>query len=333
MGRTKAFISASDILFLTNQGRDIFEREIGFFTEKENIKSPLRTGDENPSFRIRKSSSGIYYAKDYGGEQWSGNAIDFVQKLYNIDFKEACKKIIADFNLDKNVKSKNYEKVLKLEKEEKKEILKETVIDFEIMPFTKRHHEYWNRAELSEDFLKQYDIYAVKKWAVNKKVQPFTEGQITFAYWASDINKTKILNIGPNVEKKNKWRTDIPNSYLWYYSNYNTEIKDFVISKSVKDLMILYAINFEGVATQSENDIVLMSNMGRIKKISESPIIVFGSDKQGVESCKKVQQTFNTRYYNTPKNLLSLGINDPFSYVCEFGLKSFEKHFKNKLKL
>jgi hypothetical protein len=332
MGRTKKYLTASDILFLTNQGRDIWEKEVGQFSD-ENICSPVRSGDKDPSFRIKKGNNGIYYGRDYGGEQWSGNAIDLIQKLYNLSFKDACNKIIFDFNLDRGEAVKAEKVIIEIPKVPEKPLL----FEFDPMPYSKKHHQYWNRAELYEDFLVANDIFAVKKWAINKKVQPMTDGQITFAYYAKDINGVKILNIGPNVEKKDKWRTNIDKidyTYLWYMYQYKgLKIKDLNVVKSVKDLMVFKILNFEGTATQSENAYVLEQSMSKILEVCDNPILVMGSDKQGVDTCKKVQSKYNTRYFNTPKNLLPLNINDPFGYACEFGLKSFDKLYRKKLNL
>lgn len=324
MGRIRKYLTASDILFLTDQGRNIWEKEIGRFSENDNICSPIRT-DKTPSFRIKKGNNGIYYGRDYGGDQWSGNGIDFIQKIYNLSFKDACKKICADFNLD-NTEKKEYEKVITIVKKKEKQL----EIDFSDKPFTKKHHQYWNRGEINEDFLKSHNIFAVKTWAINKVIQLIPDNQITFAYYADDINGVKILNIGPDVLKKDKWRTNINNSYLWYFSQYSN-VKDLNVVKSVKDLMVFKILDYEGIATQSENREILDTNMERILTVCESPILVMGSDIQGVDTCKPIQQKYNTRYFNTPKNLLKFNINDPFGYVCEFGLKSFDKLYKRKI--
>lgn len=332
MSRSKQILTAKEILFLTNQGRDIWEKEVGHFSEGRNIKSPVRSGDANASFRIKKSSSGVYIGTDYGGEQWYGNGIDLIQKMYGLSFKDACKKVIHDFNLDRFTEEvKVTKKVVELPSETTT-TESDLLIEWDSMPFTKKHHAYWNKGHLTEDFLKQDDIFAVKKLAFNKKVQKLTDSEICFVYYSKELNREKILRVGPEVPKELKWRTNIHNSYLWYFSELEKE-KDLFVVKSVKDREVMKLLGFTATATQSENARILEQNIPLILNVCENPILLMGSDPQGVKTCKDVQQKFKTRYLNTPKNLLEYDINDPFSYVSEFGLKRFENFVKAKLKI
>lgn len=330
MSRSTQQLTAKDILFLTNQGRDIWEKEVGQFSETKNISSPVRSGDSNASFRIKRSSNGTFIGTDYGGEQWFGNGIDFIQKIYNLSFKDACKKICYDFNLqptDKVIASKRIVEI----KSESTNSESDLLIEWDSMPFTKKHHKYWNQGCLTEDFLKQDNIFAVSKLAYNKKAQKLTDSEICFVYYSPELNKEKILRIGPEIPKELKWRTNIGNDYLWFLSEYTKE-KDLFIVKSVKDRMIMKLIGRKASSTQSENASILQKNMPRILNVCERPILLMGSDPQGVQTCKTVQQEFKTRYLNTPKNLLKYDVNDPFSYVSEFGLKRFENFVNLKFK-
>ena len=113
MSRTK-IITTEDIWKLTSGGEMVFERELERVDYNKNVRSPFRK-DDNPSLRLKKSSSGVIFFNDYGGSQISGNALDLLQHLYGLTFQQAIDKVWCDFNGN----SKDLSRV-KFEKKEKK---------------------------------------------------------------------------------------------------------------------------------------------------------------------------------------------------------------------
>ena len=230
-------------------------------------------------------------------------------------------KFIKDFEL-KEIKSSNL--ITELPQ-------KETIIEFSEKPFTKEAHKYWNSFCLQEDFLKKENIFQVKNYAINSKLIKIPKNQEVFVFWAEDEDKVKLLHIGENV--KIKWITNLKNSYLWYYYQYKEPIKDLFVVKSVKDRMVLKLLGYEGVALQNESATTfLKSNVEKIKKICEKPIICMGSDTQGFEQSVAITKQTGFRWFNSPKYMLRFGINDPASVCQEFGLEILDRQIKKDLK-
>lgn len=319
-------VSVEDIMYATNNGEDIFKSELNDFSLTTNISSPFRK-DANPSFRVKKSkTSGIYIFTDYTTGD-TGNAIHFIQKLYNLTFPETLDKIAWNFGL-KNKEGKKTERI----KLEEKPIIesKPILYEYEGIPFKKKEHLYWNRGELQEDFLKKHNIFSASKIAINKKVIKIPSDEMCFIYDPDDVEGIKILRIGPNIDKSQKWRTNIHNSYIYGYTEAQKEyVLNRWIIKSRKDEMVAKLLGFDTMSIQSENGSILDENMPKLLPLSDNIILCMGSDKQAVDMCKPIQQKYNTKYYNTPKNVLPI-VNDLFSYVAQFGLKSLEKHIKMK---
>ena len=221
-------------------------------------------------------------------------------------------KFIADFNLEEIKSTTN--KLITEDISSKAHIN----IEFSDKPFEDIHKKYWDKYLIPEEYLKQKEIYAVKNWAMNGRLQKMDSKIPVFAYYASDIDKVKILRIG--VDKKDKWRTSVPNSYIWYKPE--SKCKQLWINKSVKDAVCAeFHFGFCSCATQNEEAKILDRNMPELLTLGEEIVLNFGSDPMGVENCKFIQQKYNTKYWNSPKYMLKYKVQDMSDCIAEFGVE------------
>lgn len=317
-------IGIDQIFNMTDGGYDIFQNELGSIPTK-NISSPLRTGDNNPSFKVFKNNH-LYFFKDYGGDQDSGNAIQFVQKRYSLSFGEAIQKVIQDLGLKQRVK--NYIPTVKKDPITQKSY---RLIEFDDCPFDKSHAAYWDKIHLPEGFLRSRDIYRVKTWAVDKVIQKKLDGELTFAYYAPDINGVKILRI--NVPSEMKWKNNIPNNYLWSYYKYENPVENLFVIKSRKDELIYDYLGYNTVSIQSEDAKVLLThNVEKINKLSKHPILALGTDLQGMETSMEIMNVTHWNSFNIKVNVCKKhNINDPAGFVEIFNLNQFNNLIKLKL--
>lgn len=317
MSRTSREFTIEDALHLTLGGKLIFDKEIGNIGNRK-ILSPLRVDKHNPSFGVF-NYKGIWLYKDHANEE-SGNAIQFLQKLYKLDLKSTLLKIKEEYK--GNVVTKEYTQIYPQ---------KETIIEFTDKPFTKEGHKYWNSFCLNEDFLRKDDIYQVKIYAINGKVVKIPDYQQVFCYYSALLDKCKLLTIGDKVEKK--WITNIKQSYLWFYEQYKEPVEDLFVVKSVKDREVLSMLGYKGIALQSESATTfLKSNVEKVKKICENPIIAMGTDTQGFQTSVSITKATGFRWWNSKKYMLSFGVNDAASLCQEFSLEILDKHIKQDLK-
>lgn len=308
-----------DILNATEGGKEIFEKIIGEIPKKC-INSPLRE-DNNPSFSIFLANNGLWMYKDFSNGD-SGTAIQFVQKLHNISYSEAILHI-QGLKIDLN-KSVGHKKV----KESKP-----VIVDWIEQKFTDQHKRYFGEYELDESFLNSRDIWALKTLAVNKRIQKFPEHQFKFAYYAKDIDMIKVLTLGENVTKDEKWKNwGIPNSYIWDYWRYkDLKCDNLMVVKSNKDSAILASLGYCSVTTQNESSAILIQNKDKLEKICKKPIIVYGSDIQGTNESIKANETLHWRYFNTKKRYLKLyDANDIAEVVKILGINRIKQDLKEK---
>jgi len=102
------------------------------------------------------------------------------------------------------------------------------------------------------------------------------------------------------------------------------------IAKSNKDALCNMHVNIPSVATQSENDRILSTNIPNLLKITPNLILNFGSDEQAVNASIPVSKEFNLKWFNTPHRFLKDGVNDNAEYIREFSTECYKELLKNK---
>lgn len=314
--------TSDDVWLMTNNGLEVFEKEIQDFSITKNVKNPF-IEDKNPSARIKQSKkSGLWILSVYNEDGQYYNAIKFIERKYSKTYREAIDYILGNIT----------EKPIELLKKPQKVINSSILYEFEAIPYTNKHKEYFNQGCLNEEFLtKEMDIFAVGKYAINKNVKYPKKNEIMFAYEFKDITgkatgKVKFLTIGKNVEKKDKWRNNINPTEFFY--TYKIKDGDLVfISKSNKDCGITQCLGINSIAALSENRANISEGLKKLmpKFPNCKWVLNLGSDKQGFETSYSLSKEFNIGWFNIPKKFLSVGCNDNFEYVKNFGMEQFKQ--------
>ena len=299
-----------DILELTNGGKDIFEKELGEIPHKC-INSPLRE-DNNPSFSVFLANNGLWMYKDFSNGD-SGTAIQFISKLHNLTYSES----IDYINGLKIV----YSKQPTVNKEKK-----ELVIDWVTCQFEEKHRDYWDKYFLPENFLNENGVFALKMYAINKKIVPLHPTTAAFVY-EHPSGGCKILQIGDNITRK--WTNTVKNNELWGFPK--EKCKQLWVQKSVKDMLVSkYHFQFCTTAIQSENHVIIDDNINKLKSISDDIVLFWGNDPQSVKECTIAQQKYNLKYFNIPKYMYKNGVIDLADCVASYGVNRVEKELQKK---
>ena len=316
-----------DIYPSIDYGLDVWKSEIPDFSITKNVKNPF-TEDKNPSCKIKKSSSGLWLLNIYNGEGGFYNAVQFIQKKYNLDFKEAIDYIKKDYYLESKIVSVKRTPIIKKS---------ELFYEIQTQPFTKQHKDYFCIKEVTEEFLNNMDIYAVKRYAINKTVYDVPLEQYMFAYVFRDINhniapgKMKLLTLGNKVLKEKKWRNNLLPYDFFYTYKIKNEGYTFVV-KSNKDCVPFELCGLRAIASMSENQANIIEGLKRlfVQFPNTKFIISLGTDKQGKTTSIAITKELNLNWFNIPNHLLTNKIDDFWEYYKNYGLNSFKQLLKNK---
>lgn len=308
-------LSVEDILFYTGGGKDIFLRYLGKVSRI--MKCPWRK-DSSPSFGVFQKGN-TWFFKDLGTEQ-AGTAIEFVKIYFKLSFQEALDKIKWDFSLGgKESKAQRIE--YQYEKEEKYP----TIIDYNRQPFQKRHHLFWNAAEVSEDWCNGHGCYAIKDLSIKRQRVFIKPSERVFIY--EDEGKKKVYF--PDRQGLARFRSNMDYFHLYRYKEAEKG-KRVVVQKSMKDLIVSSLIYPNIIATQAEHLKIFSEEVvEKIESISKDVWVWYGSDEDGVKKCQDITKQLKWKYINTPREE-DLSVNDAYSYVCKYGLESLRKFCQKK---
>lgn len=328
-GKIKRNLSISSILSQITEW-DIYRYYIGEdFTVGKSLSSPLREGDEDPSFRVDNLSNGLHHI-DYAKPELRGDAIDFVRQKFSLSLQEAMEKIDEDFGLGL-VPGKQYNiRKAPVYKQPKLEEKKVSFIQFEgTKKYNRIEQMYWNGYRASFDLLKRENVYGVRSLYIDRQRVNLPTDEPVFAYYAPEIEKVKIYRPFANKKKGQwKWKSNIPFTYMFGLNKLRSCDK-VIIAKSQKDRIVLMSFTDDVVAVQGESFAAISDeSFQKIKSKSNSQYLLFGSDPQGKEQAAIITSTLGIDDISMPAHYLPA--NDPAEVAKEYGLEAVFKHLCQK---
>jgi len=274
----------------------------------ENIISVLRDTDTNASFRLYYNSSGTLMFTDYGNNNKTGDIVFFVASLFSITEKEALKKIANDFGLT-NTTAK-YKLSVRSRPIKKKKKLK-----VKIKSFTNKDLAFWNSFKISLSTLKKYSVFSVDYLLWNNI--PVKPKSLSFAYRIG-----KYYKIYSPFEKKYKFINNYPRNYVEGLLQLKQNKNLLIITKSLKDVMVLHELGFEAISPKSESTLITRAILNKIEAKYSKIVVFFDNDLR-----------HNAHLYPYPKIELpiSTGYKDISDFVKGEGLVKAKKILLNLL--
>tara|TARA_R100000152_G_C6764157_1_gene188703 strand:+ start:377 stop:1411 length:1035 start_codon:yes stop_codon:yes gene_type:complete len=218
------------------------------------LSSPFRQ-DDKPSFSLFTDRKGTIRYKDFGTGE-SGDCFNFIQKKFGIGFYDCLIRINNDFKLDlmysgigrTTVPYDGFKTAIKeLNFNPKKSI------NVKVQPYTFIDEHYWNQYGIDKNLLKVYNVFSCKCVFIGDKTV------------ATYVNNNPIYGYLFYKDEEYTWKIYRPlsiNGYKWMSNTNRTVFQgwdqlprkgDFIIiTKALKDVMVLRTLGFISVALQNE---------------------------------------------------------------------------------
>ena len=288
----------SDILSKLND-YDIFSYYLGDFTIGKLYNSPLRI-DKIPSFAVFKGRRGNLMFKDHGSGI-SGTSITFIKEYKHITSegeleKELLRIISSTSPLRTTTKTTFYKSNAS------------TDIGIVRQDFTNIDIEYWKQYNISLDTLKKYQVFSIKYYLCNRIVSgTYKDTNPMYAYKVND--KFKIYR--PFNSKYTKWRSNLTTNDIQGLDQLpKGERKILIITKSLKDVMVLREMGYDAISPSSETTFIPDDILYKMICKYHYIFILFDRDKTGMERAKSYSRKYCIDAFFINKKFKAKDISD-----------------------
>jgi len=297
--RSKNMLNSENILNRLSEYQ-LFAYYLGnSFTVGKVFSSPFRT-DRTPSFCIYRSSGDTLRFKDFSTGE-NGGIFDFISQKLGLNFIDVLYQINTDFNLNLECSKREVTKFKGFitSGNEIKEISKRySEIDIKVRNFIQEDLEYWNKYGITLDLLKLYKVFAVQ-YAYNNDLLWYNYNKLNpcYAYLMENLDKTDYsfkLYKPLEIEKRKKWKTNA-NSYKYIQGYHNLPDKGdtLIITKSLKDVMVLKTMNINSIAVQAESIGITEELYKELANRFETIYLLFDFDEGGIKGSDRLKQMYS----------------------------------------
>ncbi len=283
------------------------------------IKSIFNAADSNPSMMIYLHKTGRYKFNDFSSGI-SGDAIDLIQLLYNLNTRqEAFEKAYMFYrDSDHDVFENNRPTLVKIEKE---------VTDFVVRPWNIDDQKYWTEYKIGSQMLEEHYVKPLASYTftitqgeeVRERV---FQNRNCYGFFRKNGELYKIYN-PKNIRAK---YVKVKN-YIQGHDQLKFEKDWLVILAGLKDIMAFKTLKFpiECIAPDSENVMLTEKQMNYYLKRYKLVTVLFDNDTAGKKSALKYKEKYGLHF-------TSLNIEkDVADCVKQHGIKNTRLFLKPEL--
>lgn len=258
----------------------LFQRYVGNVKLRQAFCSPLRK-DDNPSFSLFQTREGNVLFKDHATGD-SGDVFKFLKSLWNISMNETYKKIVNDFP-DEQISL------------QRKVRIKEPDFDIEIgikrKWFDPVDAWYWGKYHIDKQTLYRFKVYPISYYVINGiKRDEWRSEDPLYAYKVDD--KFKIYK--PLTKFKiNKWKGNLTRDNIFGYEQLPKKGDLLIITKSLKDVMVLYGLGYNAIAPSSESTEISKEKITELSSRFKRIVLFFDNDEAGIKHSNKYVNKYN----------------------------------------
>lgn len=240
--------------------------------------SPLRAGDNTPSFNIYEDriDRDILLFKDWGGA--SGNCIDFVMIKFNVDFKTAMTMIERDIRLD----------VVEIDRSR---TIKDNDRVIKIFPYmdsrgrysyTDTDRWYWEHLhKTSLNVVLKEGAYSIREVWIDGASYVAAMRDSPVYYYHYPIEGSNYFKLYVPFIKDRKWLSNLSGVTSRALGGLNTLSaygKELIITKSDKDRIVLKGLGFNAINVQGEDIPIHKELLNELKERFETIYLLWDND-------------------------------------------------------
>lgn len=298
-----------DIIFSNVSELEVFSYYFGEEIELGRSYCSKLRNDLKPSVGFYVSAAGKIIHNDFSTTE-KLDCINYVMKLFNLDYFQALNKIKEDFKLKGEGK---------LNIQKPKQVVKQRA-NISVIPreFTDNDIAYFGRYNISRFELVKNNIHSVDTLILNGKFIKTRDKEIKFAYILED-EYVKIYS----PYSKIKWLSEIPLNKPFGLKELPYKDDKLIITKSLKDKIVLNKFFTDVIALQNESSASLgLDVIEHLRSKYGTIYINFDNDKPGLRASTYYEESFGFKPLVVP---VEYNVKDFSDFVDEYGIVKMNK--------
>lgn len=255
--------------------------------------SPLRK-DKNPTCGFKDMGSMILL-KDFSGA-FTGDCFKAVATLFNITYSQAIQKVAEEYNMlacgmfvpypkkPELVERVNQQKIEKVKK----------IIQVKRQAWTTGDKSYWKQFGLNSKILNHFNVASCSHvWLDEKLAYTANLKNPAYVYYFGDGDYKIYFPFAKELGRQKFWGNG---NNIQGLSQLDFNQKIVIITKSLKDVMVLYSLGFTSVAPPQESALIDPNTIELLKSKFEHVFILYDNDKVGTYWSKINAEKYKLNY-------------------------------------
>ena len=253
------------------------------YHSKMKVKSPFRT-DNNPSCTFFYNEKRNLLLKDWATNE-TFNCIHVVAKYYGVEYIDAIPIIIREYQI--NVESiQSNEQIVQTKN---KSIIKVVKQDF-----TKHDITYLKSFGLTRALCDEYNIFSIKLFFLNGILKHhYTPLDPILGYYFGKNGVEERWKIYFYKRKKPQLRFMCNTNRIAGWIQLPSSGDTLIITKSLKDVVVLKRMGYAAIAGQSESFVFYQSIIDELKLRFKHIFVLYDNDPTGIEKSTMLCSMFN----------------------------------------
>ncbi len=300
----------------------LMEHYLGIPVTKGLVKSPLRQ-DNNPTCAFYRSRNGDLLFKDFSGA-FCGNFISVVMEKFQCSFAKALQIIGNDFGIIHN-KNLTVNKPKLEYTGNKLQEHQSAIIRVEIRDFQDYELKWWKSYGISKETLEKFNVYSCKNIFLNNNLFHLeSKNQHIYGYFGGIREGIECWRIYFPGRKKFKFLSNWKATQIQGAMQLDKSGGEYlVITKSLKDVMVLYEFGIPAIAPNSENLFVTDAQYKKLKSKFKNILVLYDNDLAGIQGLKRIKNKYpEIKVSFIPRKY---GVKDISDFRKKYGLTETQK--------
>jgi len=180
--------------------------------------------------------------------------------------------------------------------------------------------QYWGQYDFTVADLTWGQIYPLNYFTLNGSL--YSGGRSCYGYYHGQAkdgrHAWKILK--PHADKSRKWLSNVPQDMMQGYNQLPKSGSLLVITKALKDIIVLHKLGIASVAPQGENNNISEEQMTEYRSRFKQIVVFYDNDEAGRKGAEKVAVMHAIPKVFIPE---STGEKDPSDFVFTYNYSKF----------